>query len=107
MTTRASSHKSVTLVKTNTVVHVPITMVNAISTLVGEEIEGEELHLVTVVGKNGYLYCIPFRACRVKTIMIKAGAMLSWGSMDASTHLLTSRMKLTLIVLSQSSGTRK
>ena len=65
MTTRASSHKSVTLVKTNTVVHVRITMVNAISTLVGEEIEGEELHLETVAGKNGYLYCIPFRARRV------------------------------------------
>ena len=29
------------------------------------EIEGEELHLETVPGKNGYLYCIPFHARKV------------------------------------------
>ena len=40
-------------------------MVNAISTLIGEELEGESNYCGTVAGKNGYLYCIPSYACRV------------------------------------------
>ena len=41
-------------------------MVNAISTLVGEELEGRENYYGTVAGtNNGSVYCIPFRARQV------------------------------------------
>ena len=40
-------------------------MVNAISALVGEELEGEGEYWGTVAGKNGFIYGIPFWARRV------------------------------------------
>ena len=61
---RVSSHKTslVTIVKTNTIL--PSTMVNALSTLIGEKLERGATFCETLAAPNGSLYGIPFNARR-------------------------------------------
>ena len=60
---RVFSHKDATIVKKNTAL--PSTMMNAISTLVGTELEGEHKYRGTVAAANGSLYGMPYTALRV------------------------------------------